>query len=87
LLCPLAPLPVSAGPCSLQLSPDRTNANTVPALLFAAGAPIKAVFPSLDMATLAPKFIASLWLPAMSSLCSDHPPPVRAYTHADPTFP
>src|SRR6185437_11410176 len=48
-----APVGVSVA-CCVQVPPERTNTRAVPRLLFSKGAPIRAVLPSAERATLQP---------------------------------
>ena len=48
-------VPISFGPCWLQVPPSRVNTHTAPAPLLSANAPISAVLPSADNATSNPK--------------------------------
>src|SRR5438874_13458591 len=52
--CPASPPPVSFPPCCDQDSPERVNTHAAPACSLSDGAPIRAVFPLAERATLAP---------------------------------
>ncbi len=63
--------------------PERVNTDALPTLLLSSSAPINAVDPSPDKATLAPKLVTF----ALFSFgpCCVHVLPDRVNTHAAPT--
>ena len=52
LAAPVAPSPVSFGPCWTQLPPEKAKTHAAPTLPSSSGAPTSAVVPSADSATL-----------------------------------
>src|ERR1700733_3810311 len=55
-LPPTVSLPTSFGPCCVHVEPERVNTHAAPRELSSPVAPMRAVLPSADRATLAPKF-------------------------------
>src|ERR1700694_3787803 len=74
------PITWSFGPCWVQVLPERVNTHTAP-LLSPAGPLIRAVFPSADSATRAPKPAAPVSpLPVSLDPCCVHVLPERVNT-------
>src|SRR5262249_2022078 len=81
----LAKLGLSSSPCWVHVPPERVNAQAVPKpkpLL--CGAPISAVLPLAESATLQPKEKLGSSLGLAIAPCSVHAPPERVKTHAAP---
>ena len=58
---------VSFDPCWVQTEPERVNTDAAPALSLSLGAPISAVLPSEESATLLPKSTGNRWPTPVSS--------------------
>src|SRR5262249_33659976 len=48
---PISPIPVSFGPCCVQVEPERVNTHAAPISLLSPGPPISAVSPSEESVT------------------------------------
>ena len=78
--------PISLAFCDHTPAALRVNTHVAPVFPWSPGPPIRAVWPSLDNATLLPCRAAPIELLAARSLpCCFHTPLLRVKTHAAPT--
>src|SRR6185437_10202021 len=77
------PVPIRADPCWAHVLPDRTKTYAAPTSPLVNGAPISAVLPSHDSATLQPKNSAGAGAVSFGPSCVQVPP-ARVNTHAEP---
>src|ERR1700686_967340 len=89
---PTPPLPVSLGPCWLQVEPERVNTHAAPRSSLSVSPPMSAVLPSDERATALPKRPCTPLPPSSApprsfSPCWDQVEPERVNTHAAPRCP
>src|SRR5262245_24121752 len=83
------PLPISFGPCCVQVAPDRVKTHAAPnSFASSYGPPPIAVFPSAESATLDPRPLPPLAPPGVSCPpCCVQLPPERVNTVSVPVPP